>query len=281
MAPIDVHVHPPTKEYLVDAGGKYLEAAFKYFRLPFEVKSIEQMIEEFEEAGVEKMVLLAWDAETATGLPKVSNEYIAKIVDKYPEKLIGFASVDPHKGKIAVKELERAVEDLKLSGLKFQQAAQQFIPNNKKYYPLYEKAVELKIPVLFHVGMTGWGAGLPGGGGVKLKYVRPIYVDDVAADFPELKIICAHPAWPWLDEMLAIAMHKPNVYIDLSGWAPKYFPDTLIRYVNSLLSNKCLFGTDYPFIKPARWISEFKKLGLKPEVEKKILEENAKKLLKI
>jgi len=281
MAPIDVHVHPPTKEYLVDAGGKYLEAAFKYFHLPFEIKSIEQMIEEFEEAGVKKMVLLAWDAETATGLPKVSNDYIAKIVDKYPEKLIGFASVDPHKGKLAVKELERAIEDLKLSGVKFQQAAQKFFTNNKKYYPLYEKAVELKIPVLFHVGMTGWGAGLPGGGGVKLKYVRPIYIDDVAADFPELKIICAHPAWPWLDEMLTIAMHKTNVYIDLSGWAPKYFPETLIRYVNSLLSDKCLFGTDYPFIKPARWLSEFKKLDLKPDVEKKILEKNAKRLFKI
>jgi len=278
---IDVHVHPPTKEFLIDTLGTYGEATCRYFKVPLEPKTIEEMIVEFDEAGVKKMVLLALDAETATGLPKTSNEYIAKIVDKYPEKFIGFASVDPNKGRLAIKELEKAIYDLGLRGVKFQQSVQAFFPNDRKFYPLYEKAVELKIPVVFHMGTTGWGAGLPGGGGIKLKYTNPMFVDDVAADFPELTIICAHPAWPWQDEMLAVAMHKSNVYIDLSGWSPKYLPETLIRYINVFLSDRCLFGTDYPFIKPSRWLKDFKELKFKPEIEKKILEENAKKVLKI
>src|SRR5690606_25289726 len=111
------------------------------------------------------------------------------------------------------------------------------------------------------------GAGSPGGSGIKLKYCRPIpYLDDVAADFPELKIIAAHPAWPWQPEMLAVARHKSNVYIDLSGWAPKYFPPDLIQYANTLLKDRVLFGSDFPLITPERWIKEFQDLPFKDEV---------------
>jgi predicted TIM-barrel fold metal-dependent hydrolase len=122
---------------------------------------------------------------------------------------------------------------------------------------------------------------MPGGLGVKLKYMDPLPIDDVAADFPELTIICAHPAWPWTDMAIAMAVHKANLYVDLSGWSPKYFPPQLVREVNSRLQDKALFGTDYPFVKPDRWLKDFEKLDMKPEVRPKVMLENAKKVLRM
>lgn len=277
---VDVHVHPGTKEDLHDCGGKFLEAAGKYFRMQLQPKSVEQLAKEYLELNIFG-VLLAWDAESGTGRPKLSNDFVASICQRYPQTFIGFGSVDPWKGKSAVKEVERAVKELGLRGLKFQQAAQAFFPNDRQFYPIYEKAAELGIPVLFHVGTTGYGGGAKGGCGVRLKYIRPIYIDDVAADFPELTIICAHPAWPWQDEMLAIAMHKENVYLDLSGWSPKYFPPSLVQYTNTFLKDKVMFGSDHPYISPKRWLDDYDKAGFKPELKEKILKENAKRVLKL
>ena len=137
------------------------------------------------------------------------------------------------------------------------------------------------LPALFHTGQTGVGAGMRGGYGMRLKYSNPMYIDDVAADFPDLKIIMAHPSFPWQDEALAVATHKPNVYIDLSGWSPKYFPPILIKYANSLLKDRMLFGSDWPAILPDRWLADFEKLDIKPEVRPLILKENARRLLGI
>ena len=138
-----------------------------------------------------------------------------------------------------------------------------------------------KLPALFHTGQTGFGAGMKGGGGVRLKYSNPMYIDDVAVDFPDMPIILAHPSFPWQDEALAVATHKPNVYIDLSGWSPKYFPSNLIQYTNTLLKDRILFGSDYPVITPDRWLADFAQLAIKPEVRPKVLKENAVKLLKL
>jgi predicted TIM-barrel fold metal-dependent hydrolase len=146
-------------------------------------------------------------------------------------------------------------------------------------YPLYETIQELEVPALFHTGQTGIGAGVPGGGGIRLKYANPLALDDVAADFPDLRIIMAHPSFPWQDEALAIATHKPNVHIDLSGWSPKYFPPLLVRYANTLLKDRVLFGSDYPAITPDRWLADFEALDIKPEVRPLILKENAVRLL--
>ncbi len=223
MRAIDMHVHPGTKEYLVDAGGKYLADALVYFHKKDAVVSLEEMARHYRDLDM-MGVLLAWDTETQSGLPPVSNDYVAAAVQKYPESFIGFASVDPWKGKIAVAELTRAVKSLGLRGLKLHPIAQAFYLNDRRFYPLWETCASLKIPLLTHTGTTGVGAGVPGGNGLKLKYGRPIpYIDDIAADFPELTIIGAHPSWPWQEEMLALAVHKTNVYIDLSGWSPKYF----------------------------------------------------------
>ena len=281
MRAIDMHVHPGTKEYLIDAGGKYLADAMVYFRKDKErlVVTIDEMAAHYRRVDM-MAVLLAWDAETHTGCPPVTNDFVADAVKKYPDTFIGFASVDPWKGQKAVLELERAVKVLGLRGLKCHPIAQGFFPNDRQFYPLWETCAALQIPVLLHTGMTGVGAGVPGGDGLKLKYAQPIpYIDDIAADFPNLTIIGAHPSWPWQEEMLAVAVHKKNVYIDLSGWSPKYFPPSLVQHANTILQDRILFGSDYPFLTPERWMADFEKAGFKPEVHEKILLTNAKRLL--
>jgi predicted TIM-barrel fold metal-dependent hydrolase len=182
---------------------------------------------------------------------------------------------------MAIQELERSVKELGLKGLKLHPTTQAFSPNDTRFYPLWETASSLGIPVLFHSGQTGVGAGTPGGGGYKLKYSHPMLLDDVAADFPNLTIIMAHPAVPWQEEQLSVALHKGNVYIDLSGWSPKYFRPILVQYIRSILQDKVLFGSDYPVIKPDRWLRDFENLELKDEVRQKILLENAKRVLNI
>ena len=277
---IDIHAHPPTEEFLIESGGKYQKHAVEYFGHELQTWSIEEMVEEYEQTSVEKAVLLGWDAETNTGLPPIPNEYIADVVDEYPDFFIGFAGIDPRKGEAAVQELERAVEDLGMKGVKLHPSAQGFFPNDPTFDPLWEKAIELDVPILTHSGTTGFGAGGPGGDGIQLKYTQPIpYIDDLAARHPELTIIMAHPPFPWEKEGVAVAQHKPNVYIDLSGYAPKYIPDIVIRYANSLIPEKFLFGTDYPLISPEDWLAGFDELDMKPESAERILQTNAEELL--
>jgi predicted TIM-barrel fold metal-dependent hydrolase len=228
-------------------------------------------------------VLFTIDGETATGRPPVpSNDDVAAIVQRYPQQFTAFGAIDPWKGEAALSEMERCAKELGMKGLKFMPNMQQFFPNDEQFYPIWELAQQLGLVVLIHSGTTGVGAGHPGGGGVKLKYSRPIpYIDDLAADFPELKIIMAHPSWPWQDEQLAMLVHKPNVFMDLSGWSPKYFQPSLVQYANNLVTDKVLFGSDYPVIMPERWLADFEQAGFKDDVRQKILLDNAKKLLNL
>ena len=276
---IDVHTHVNTPD--ARKLNPLREAMEKYFKTTLKGVPLEETAEMYR--GMEmKAVVFSIDAETATGVPYIGNDYVADMVKQHPDVFIGFASVDPHKGKRAVEEVERSARELSLKGVKFQQAIQDFYPNDRKYYPIYEKCVEHGLPVIFHMGHTGVGAGLPGGGGIRLDLLRPIpYVDDVARDFPELTIIGAHPAWPWHDELLSVVLHKANVYMDLSGWSPKYFPPSVIQYANTLLQDKVLFGTDYPLLTPERWLRDFEAAPFKEEVRKKILLENARRVLKV
>lgn len=278
---IDIHVHPPTEGWLYGSGGSQQQHAADYFGVDLDeiVEPLDETVEKFESCGIDRAVLFAWDAETNTGNPRVTNEWVAEACDDY-DMFLGFASVDPHKGEIARQEAREAIEDLDLDGFKFQQAAQGFFPNDRRFDPLWETLEELGKPALFHGGTTGLGAGAPGGDGVHLKYTKPIpYLDDVATRYPELPIIIAHPAWPWYGEQLAMAMHKRNVYIDLSGWRPKYIPDEVMTYVKTRLADKTLFGTDYPFIEPDDWLSDFEEMDFPDDVREKVLHENARKLL--
>ena len=276
---IDIHTHVNTPE--AQKLNPLRAAMEKYFKASLEGVPLEETAGMYRDMEM-KAVVFAIDSETATGVPYIGNDYVADMVREHPDVFIGFASVDPHKGRLAVEEVERSGRELSLRGVKFQQAIQDFYPNERKCYPIYEKCVELGLPVIFHMGHTGVGAGLPGGGGISLAKSRPIpYLDDVARDFPELTIIGAHPAWPWHDELLSIVLHKANVYMDLSGWSPKYFPPSVIQYANTLLQDKVLFGTDYPLLTPERWLRDFEAAPFKEQVRKKILLENARKLLGI
>jgi hypothetical protein len=277
MRAIDIHTHVPNPP---GSGTSVTQEQMARYFGTNQRGSIEEMYETFTQLDI-FAVIFGVDAETTSGARYTGNDYTASIVQRYPDRFMGFASVDPHKGKAAVIEMDRSVKELGLRGLKLHPISQAFFPNDIRFYPLWEKCAELGVPVLFHSGQTAVGAGLPGGGGLKLKYAQPIHMDDVAADFPSLNIIMAHPGVPWQEEQLSIALHKPNVYIDLSGWSPKYFRPILVQYANSLLQDKVLYGSDFPALTPERWLRDFEGLELKPEVRQKILLDNAKKLLKI
>ncbi len=279
---IDIHVHPPVAE-MNAAGGDLALAAARSFGIQIDepiAMPLEAVAQDYESQGI-MAVLLGWDAESGTGNPRYSNDDVASAVSKFPDIFMGFASVDPWKGKMAISEAKRAVNELGLKGFKFQQCAQAFRPNDHQFYPLWEAIADLGVPALFHMGTTGFGAGTRGGMGIKLDYARPIYVDDVAADFPEMDIILAHPGWPWESETLAVAMHKANCYLDLSGWSPKRFSRELVRALNRELQNRALFGTDYPMIHPTKWFESFDTLEILPETRQKVILDNARKLLAI
>ena len=279
MLAIDMHVHVPRQPGLPEIG---IESQLRrYFRVREVPQDAAEMAAKFKEWDI-LGVIFSVDTETSTGEPPDTNDYVAEIVGKYPEQFIGFASVDPWKGQAAVQELDRSVSELGLRGLKLHPTHQAFFPNDPRFYPLYEKCAQLEIPVLFHTGFAGAGAGMPGGGGFKLKYSAPIPgIDDVAADFPTLTIIMAHPSWPWVEEQIAVALHKPNVFLDLSGWAPKYIPEVLIQETNTRLRDKVLFGSDFPYLSPDRWLQEFKELPIRDEVRPKVLRDNALRVLRL
>lgn len=280
LVAIDVHTHcEVSRNGHGSLGPELFGASADYFKSQVERQpTLDQLAEYYRERKMAAVVFTV-DAEHATGHPAISNQEIAEWAGEHADVLIPFASIDPWKGHAGAREARRLVEDYGVRGFKFHPSIQGFAPNDPLAYPLYEVIEELEVPALFHTGQTGIGAGVPGGGGVRLKYSNPMMVDDVAVDFPELRIILAHPSFPWQDEALSVATHKPYVYIDLSGWSPKYFPPQLVQYANTLLKDKVLFGSDYPVISPDRWMSDFDRLEIKPEVRPKILKENAAKLL--
>ena len=216
--------------------------------------------------------------ERLSGRRHLTNDDVVQFATAHEDVAMAFVSLDPTRGPEAVREARRLIATGRVHGLKLHPPLQQFYANDRIAYPLYEVFAEAKLPVLIHTGHSGIGTGAPGGAGVRLKYGNPMYIDDVAVDFPELPIIMAHPSFPWQDEAISVCLHKPTVYIDLSGWSPKYFSPTLVQYANSLLKRKVLFGSDYPWITPDRWLADFAAIGIKDEVRPLILKENAVRL---
>ncbi|MBI2912982.1 MAG: amidohydrolase, partial [Chloroflexi bacterium] len=230
-----MHIHPPNEPGARPS--RFAEALRSYFRSSPPPADADEMAAYYAERDVFG-VLLASDWESTTGEPPVRNDWVAAIVRKYPRQFVGFCSVDPWQGGKAIDEVRRSVEELGLRGVKFHPSLQRFYPDDRRFYPLWEVCARLGAPALFHSGMTGIGAGMPGGGGVKTHYCAPIpYIDDLAADFPALTIIMAHPAFPWVDEQIAVLLHKANVFMDLSGYSPKYFQPQLVQYANTLLQD--------------------------------------------
>jgi uncharacterized protein len=281
LVAIDVHTHAEVSS----RGGASLDddlrsASSAYFKVDDAHRSptLPEIADFYRERSMAAVVFTV-DAEHATGTPPVPNEEVAEAAAANPDVLIPFASIDPFRGRAGVREARRLVDAYGVRGFKFHPNVQGFFPHDRMAYPLYEVIEESGAIALFHTGQTGIGAGVPGGGGIRLKYSNPLHVDDVAVDFPGMKIILAHPSFPWQDEALSVATHKPTVHIDLSGWSPKYFPPQLVQYANTLLKDKVLFGSDYPVLSPDRWLADFAKLPIKDEVRPKILKENAARLL--
>jgi len=279
---IDMHVHIEQDSHgcfaldqeLLDASAAHFKAREQ--RAP----TLEYIASYYRKLGMAAVVFTV-DAATATGHPALSSEEIADQAAVHSDVLIPFGSVDPHAGSAAVARARRLVTEHGVRGFKLHPSLQAFEPNDRAFYPLYEAFAELGVPALFHTGQTGIGACLAGGRGIKLRYSDPMLIDDVAADFPDLTIVMAHPSVPWQDEAISIATHKANVYIDLSGWSPKYFPPQLVRAANSMLKRKVLFGSDFPLLTPQRWIGDFDNLEIEPEVKPLILKENAAGLLRL
>ena len=279
LVAIDMHTHAEVSSRGAASLSAELDAAAgEYFKAEHRRPTLAEIARYYRERRM-ACVVFTVDAEAATGTPAVPNEEVAEAALANPDVIIPFASVDPYKGKLGVRQIRRLVSDFGVRGFKFHPNIQAFHPNDRMAYPLYEAIQESGAIAVFHTGQTGIGAGAPGGGGIRLKYSNPMLVDDVAADFPGMPIILAHPSFPWQDEALAVATHKPQVYIDLSGWSPKYFPPQLVQYANTLLKDKVLFGSDYPLLTPDRWLADFAELPIKDEVRPRILKENAARLL--
>lgn len=280
LVAIDVHTHAWKSALAVgDDLTESQQAMGNYFRYVPQHQTVPEMAEMYRKL---KMAFVVFTVDGEKGASrKITNEEIAQLAHKNADVAIPFASINPHRGAEGVREARRLIKDFGVKGFKFHPSVQDFMPNDPLVYPLYEAIAEAKLPALFHTGQTGVGAGTPGGGGIRLKYSNPMLLDDVAADFPDMPIVLAHPSFPWQEEALSVATHKPQVYIDLSGWSPKYFPPILVQYANTLLKEKILFGSDYPVMAPERWMADFDKLPIKPEVRPLILKDNAARLLKL
>jgi len=277
---IDVHVHAEVSCHDPEdpVMGQFFDATSAYFKAPRERPKMPEIVEIYREAQI-AFCLFTVDCESHIGAKRVSNFEIAEFAAKHDDICIPFASIDPHKGRLGAREARDLVENCGVKGFKFHHIMQGLNPADQVGYPIYEIINHYKLPAIFHTGHSGMGTGMRGGGGVRLKYGQPMLVDDVAVDFPDMKIILAHPSWPWVDESLSMALHKTNVYIDLSGWSPKYFAPQIIQYANTQLRKKMLFGSDFPLIHPDKWLDAAKQVGFREDILPGIMKDNAARLL--
>ncbi len=276
MRAIDFHVHLPTPDWLDGSMAGYVEAAEAYFRSTVPRQSLGELADKYRALDT-KAVLLAWDAETATGRPRVPNETVAAAVARYPDAFTGIGSVDPHKGGEAVAEVAR-IAALGLRGVKFHPSLQAFAPDDPRFGPVFAACEEHGLLALFHTGTSGIGARRPGGQGIRIDYSHPLKLDAVAAAHPGLTVVAAHFGWPWHMDLIAVALHKTNVYIDISGWSPKRIPPEVVRELTGRLSAQFVWGSDFPFIAPERCLAELGELGLAGPA---LLRDNAERILQI
>jgi len=277
---VDVHVHPWTRDFMKRNGP--IMKACNFFKLDVAKlpKTTGQLLEEMEVAGVEKAVILGQDT-SATSNPAfkeytLKNDEVARIADESRGKLVPFAGVDPNSGREAVTELKRAVRKLNMKGLKVHGSANSVYLNDRRLmFPIYDFCQDAQIPILFHTGTTGLGD-------CEIKYSKTELLDEVCNAYPDLKVVMAHFGWPWPEVAMAIALRHPNVFIDVSGWKPRYIPQTVLPYLNGILQDRFLFGTDYPMLRQKEWLEDYRANlapKLRPGVGEKLLSSNAERLL--
>lgn len=279
MRRVDLHAYPGTAEWIASQG-EYVEALGKYWRRQWVAKSESEVVADFQAHGVQA-VLVAFDIEFVTGAPACTTSYVAGLRDKYPDTFLQvWGAVDPLRGvEDAAQQARRAVNDLGVLGFHFHPIMGRYSVDDPAIAPLFEEINGLGVPILVDVGTTGMGAGMPGGSGAQIAHAHPLALDRLAANFPHLAIVAAHPGWPWVDEMTAVALHKGNVYWDLSGWAPKHFPGTLKTDIRGRLQDKVMFGSDYPSIPFDRLLREWDELGYEDAIMHKVFHENAERIL--
>ena len=277
MRIIDLHCYPGTAEWIA-CQGPYVEALAKYWKHEWKPRTEEQVIADFTKAGVEAC-LVALDLETTIHTKPAGNDYVHGMWQRHKGRIIQcWGTVDPFK-ESAIAEARHAVQDLGMMGFHFHPIMQHFAVDDPRFRPLFETIAGLGVAVMIDVGTTGMGAGMAGGNGAIIRHAHPSAIDVLAANFPALKIICAHPGWPWIEEMTAVALHKGNVYWEMSGWAPKYLPPSLTRDMRGRLQDKVMFGSDYPSLPYERLFKEWGEIGFSDSMLEKFYHGNAQALL--
>lgn len=277
MRIIDLHCYPNTQEW-IDCQGPYVDALAKYWGRQWEAKSEEDVVAEFTEYGIDAL-LVALDLTTTINTPACDNDYVTGMRDRHDCIVQAWAAVEPAMGQAAIDEARHAINDLNMIGFHFHPIMQHFSVDDPLHYPFWEEIDALQVPVMIDVGMTGMGAGMPGGMGARTRHAHPSSIDNLAADFPNMTIIMAHPGYPWIDETTVVALHKGNVFWEMSGWAPKYLPESLKRDIRSRLKDKVMFGSDYPSIPYSRVLREWSEMGYSDQVLEKFFHGNAETVL--
>ena len=259
---IDVHTHVHRSvSAATPEAGQALEAMAAYFKTDAAACTVDEPAQYCRDRN---MAAVTFTVDVKDRPVRVSSEEVAERASANADVIIPFASVDPARGADGVRAAQRLIDDYHVRGFKFHPSSQAFFPNDRAAYPLYEVIA---------------AAGQRAGGGIRLAYSNPLYLDDFAVDFPDMPIILAHPSFPWQEEALAVATHKPQVYIDLSGWSPKYFPPILVQYANTLLKDEVLFGTDFPMLTPERWREDLERTAIRDEIKPGLFKHNAARLL--
>jgi predicted TIM-barrel fold metal-dependent hydrolase len=277
MQAIDVHVHPSTRG--VDTH------ACSYFRRNLdEVPRTEEAFADLYLKHDVKALLIGWHPSTVTEGTRNTNDHVIDLVSKHPNAFAGIlASLDINAEDITkvARYADELVRNPKVVGFKFHPPDQGFYPSDKKFYAVWDVLQAGGKPVMFHVGFTVLGANTDGGSGIALDYGRPIHLDTLARDFPRMKIIAAHPGWPWQEELIGVLTHKKNVFGDTSGYLAEQLPEIFLKAIGGRLQDKALFGTDFPYVDLEKALASFDKVNLKPPVQEKILIANARALFEL
>lgn len=277
MRRIDLHSYPGTQPW-VNSQGPFADALAQYWKKPWVGRAEDDVVNDLRQFGLES-VLVAFDIESSTGAKPFSNQDVAAMRDRHPDVYIGaWGAIDPFKPD-ALDEAARAAAQDRLVGFHFHPIMGRYRVDAPELRPLFDTIDQLGLPVMIDVGTTGMGAGLPGGLGAKIDDAHPLAVDHLAAEFPGLTIIASHPGWPWIDEMTAVALHKGNVFWELSGWAPQYFSHQLKVDIRGRLQDKIMFGSDHPSLPFDRLLREWDELGYNDDVMNKVFHSNAERVL--
>lgn len=277
MRAIDVHVHPSTRGLDTHA--------CSYFRRNLD--EVPRTAETFADLYIKqdvKALLIGWHPSTVKEGTRNTNDHVIELATRFPNAFAGIlASLDINEEDITkvARYAQELVRNPKVVSFKFHPPDQSFYPSERKFYAIWEVLQAGGKPVMFHVGFTVLGANTDGGSGIALDYGRPIHLDTLARDFPRMKIVAAHPGWPWEQELIGVVTHKKNVFVDTSGYLAEQLPEIFLKAIGGRLQDKALFGTDFPYVDLEKALASFAKVNLKPPIREKILMANAKALFNL